>query len=483
MFSKVTMSYTSLLITLLTSCGAPQHKEPNPSTNKNTGDNSATVNDAVVPPQEYYDALLTDRMQALDQGSLNLRNQQILWLNFNGATVNKGYNKDQSFIICSRSTTIPSSGYSTDDQAKIVKQVAQYFSNAGVDIAITYTKPTAGDFTTMIVGGKYADLGCGSSSSTLGIAPYDVDNANPNDIGFAFVPSNKDLITQAITIAHESAHTFGLDHTDNRVDIMYPSVSSQETGFATGNAGRKIQNGPLMLQKNLGSGFASVSGTPVQPNGTVPTPDPNATPSNPIFPNTPDNNPNIADLPGIPGLGGLSQIISQLNPSMISQLAPLLPSLGNLPGGTTLNNPQTILAALTLFQNGAVKQNGGTYSLNSVMNNLTGSQAVSFGGSVLGILGLATGNPAGIATNALAPIVIDGLSSSTSSPSSAQPCDVAGLLGMSNVSNQGSLIALIPQYAQAINANASGTQAQALTDAVKIAVGQTYISIGNAKNP
>ena len=44
-----------------------------------------------------------------------------------------------------------------------------------------------------------------------------------------------------------------------------------------------------------------------------------------------------------------------------------------------------------------------------------------------------------------------------------------------------SKIILIPKYAQAIKANASGPQAAALTDAVKIAVGQTYIAIGNNK--
>ena len=168
---------------------------------------------------------------------------------------------------------------------------------------------------------------------------------------------------------------------------------------------------------------------------------------------------------------------------MISSLTPLLPILGALPGGTSLSNPQTILSALTLFQNGATKQNGGNFNLSNVMSTLTSPQAINFGSSIVTALGATTGNPAAVAAGTLAPILLNNLTSSPSSSASAQPCDVAALLGMANVSNQGSLIALIPQYAQAINANASGTQAQALTDAVKIAVGQSYVSIGSAKKP
>lgn len=473
------LSAVSFLIAI-SGCGAKQDdgiakSNSNNSKNGNSRDNTVAVQDAVVPPKEYYDALLTDRMRLLDQGSLNNHTEQVLWVNFNGATITKGYGNGQSFIVCSKSVTIPASGYSTADQTLILNQVAQYFSNAGVAVALTFDKPTSGDFTTMIVGGTYALLGCGASSSTLGIAPYDVDNANPNDLGFAFVPSSKNLETQAMTIAHEAGHTFGLDHTDNRIDLMYPTVSSQETGFAIGKSetGHSIQNGPLMLQKNLGSGFASLSGSPVQPSGAIPTPEPIPSTTIPTFPNAPANNPAIAGLPGIAGLGGLSQILGQLNPTLMGKLSPLLPILGAIPGGTFLANPQMILSALTLLQNGAAKQNGGTFNIGSLLSTLKGPQSVTFGSSVLSILGVATG---GTSIGTLAPIAISSLGNS--SQTASQPCDVAALLGMSNVANQGSLIALIPQYAQAIHANASGTQAQALTDAVKIAVGQTYISIG-----
>lgn len=476
------------LTALLYGCGAPHQPITSPSSSKSSSSNdSAVTNDAVTPPKEYYDALLADRMLALDQGTLATHSQQILWINFDGATVTKGYNRNQSFIVCAKTATIPVSGYSPTEQTQIVHQVAQYFSNAGVDVGITFDKPSVGDFTTLNVGGKYSDLGCGASSSTLGIAPFDVDNANPNDIGFAFVPANKDLTIQALTIAHEAAHSFGLDHSDNHVDIMYPIATSQETGFAIGNAGRSSQNGPLILQKNLGVGFASVSGSPIQPSGAIPTPVPSVAPVIPTFPNTPANNPTVAGLPGIPGLGGLSQILLQLNPAMISSLSPLLPALGALPAGISLNNPQTILSALTLFQNGVTKQNGGTFNLGSVMSTLSGPKSTSFGSAIFSILGAATGNPASIA-GVLAPIILNKIGSKQAATPAAtqtttQPCDVAALLGMTTVTNQGSLIALIPKYAQVIRVNASGSQAQALNDAVKLAIGQTYLSIGNVQKP
>ncbi len=467
------------IVLLLAGCGAhPGGAIADYSKGKSSnGEGEAAASDGVTPPKEYYDALLSERMLALDSGKLDSHSEQVLWINFNGAIVNKGYGTGQSFIVCKQSATIPASGYTTSEQTEIVQEVAQYYSNAGVSIALTFDQPKTGDYTTIHVGGRYADLGCGNSSSTLGIAPLDSDNANPNDIGFAFVPSSKDLTTQAMTIAHEAGHSFGLDHSNNRADLMYPSVSSAATGFAKGNVqGRGTQDGPLVLQKNLGSGFASVTGSAVQPAGPIPTPVPTPTPSNPTFPNTPAGNPSVAGLPGVPTLGGLGQIISQLTPSIIASINPMLPTLGGMPGGTSISNPSSILSALTIFQNGVVKQNGGTFNMGNILGSLTGQNATGFGSSIFSILGLATGNPMSIASTLL-PIILPKVSSS--SQTKTQAMDLTALFGMTNVSNQGALISQIPQYAQMIRVNATGTKAQTLTDALKLAVSQKYVTIGS----
>jgi hypothetical protein len=52
--------------------------------------------------------------------------------------------------------------------------------------------------------------------------------------------------------------------------------------------------------------------------------------------------------------------------------------------------------------------------------------------------------------------------------------NIAQILAMTNVSNPGQLIAMIPQYAQIIGANNQGTNAQALMTLVLMGVAQQY---------
>jgi hypothetical protein len=97
-------------------------------------------------------------------------------------------------------------------------------------------------------------LGIGQGAA--GIAPLDCGNQNEPDVCYAFSavldPSNtgsanESLKAIATTCAQETAHTYGLGHTTNQNDVMYPQLTFTATGFA---------KGPQTLQ-NDGSGQCS----------------------------------------------------------------------------------------------------------------------------------------------------------------------------------------------------------------------------------
>lgn len=465
---------------LLASCGNNNASSRTPNTS--AADNTARVNDAVKPPRAYYDALLADRMLALDQNAISTT--QVLWLNFKGATVQKGYNRDQSFIPCNNQSVIPDSGLSPADQKVVADKTAQFFSNAGVHIELTFDKPTSGDFTTMHIGGRYSNLGCLGGGSVLGISPLDDGNSNPNDVGFAFIPQGQDLQTLAETVAHESGHTFGLDHVTAQTDLMYFSSTSQIVGFqnSTLESGGP-QDAPTMLQKALGTGVASVTGTPVAPNGNVPTVP--VTPSNPSqpqpFPNMPSGIAGIFNLPGLSNLGGLNQLFGQLSPNIVSSLSGIIPQIGQLPGGAILQNPTSVMSLMTVLQNVVAQQNGGQINISQLSSLIsgTGGQAPQLS-TLLSMIGMSGANPAA-GISSLLPMILPKLGAAAPATStnaaSALPLDFAALMGMSTMTNPAQLIALIPQYSQLIQCNASGGQSAALMDVVKLAITQQYKTI------
>jgi Matrixin len=454
------------LCALVTACGS-SHSGSSGSSDASA---DAARDKTVTPPKAYYDALLVERMNLAGSGALATAQTQVLWVNFNGATVKQGYNRGESFIPCSDSVTIRPSGLSKNDQETIIKKLAEYYSNAGVKLSVTYDKPTSGDFTTIHVGGNYSDLGCRGGSSVAGIAPYDVDNANPNDIGFVFLKSNK-VGALAQTIAHESGHSFGLDHTDNVKDIMYPVERSEVQGFAIGKAEGTgdEQNGPEVLQANVGSGSATVSGVPVIPTSPVPVvvlPTPVVIPGLPVIPTTPSS------FPGLGNLGGLASILSALPPSLTASLANILPTLntGAFPGSGAVPNAQGAFAILTALQNATMGQNNGQFNMGQIVSMVTSftpiniNQFLSLGG-ILGAIGTGQNGPT--------PINITGLTSAVSGQVPTA-INLAQLLGLASIGNPGTLIALLPQYSQIIGSNAQGANAQALLSIIMMGIGQQY---------
>jgi MYXO-CTERM domain-containing protein len=110
------------------------------------------------------------------------------------------------------------------------------------NVDIVSTRPTAGRYSMMMIGGTATLVGSGGG--VVGIAPLDCGNSNESNVGFAFsaslVQSNRTsqasadraLREIALTAAHEAGHAYGLEHVNNTADIMYPSVSQGQATFA-----------------------------------------------------------------------------------------------------------------------------------------------------------------------------------------------------------------------------------------------------------
>ncbi len=452
--------------TLVTGCGSSQ--------SGSTGSSDATAqtgrDKTVTPPKAYYDALFKERMNLAGSGGLATPQTQVLWVNFDGATVKQGYDRGESFIPCADSVSIKPSGLSKSEQETIIKKVAEYYSNAGVKLNVAYDKPTFGDFTTIHVGGSYSDLGCSGGSNVAGIAPYDISNANPNDVGFVFLKSKKvGLLSE--TIAHESGHSFGLDHTDNVQDIMYPVERPEMVGFGIGKAegSGETQNGPEVLQANLGSGSATISGAPVAPTTPVPVvvvPPPVVIPGLPVTPTTP------AAFPGLGNLGGLASILSSLPATLTASLSNILPVLntGAFPGSGSVPNAQGAFAILTALQNATMGQNSGQFNMGQIVSTITNFKPINIDqflsvGGLLGAIGIGQKSPT--------PINITGITSAVAGQVPTA-INLAQILGLASIGNPGALIALLPQYSQIIGSNAQGANAQALLSIIMMGIGQQY---------
>jgi len=442
------------MVWTLSGCGANSGSRGSSSGDGTASNSRDTI---VAPPQAYFDALLTDRMQMAANGALQAAQDQVMWVNFNGATIAKGFTKDASFLPCKSSVVIPPAPLSESDKDAILTQVAQYFSNAGAKLSISADKPASGDYTTIHVGGSYSAFGCAGSVNVAGIAPFDVGNANPNDVGFVFM-STKDVKSLAQAIAHEAGHTFGLDHSDNKLDLMYAQAMATVNGFmkGTANISGLEQDASAILQTALGSGMATLSGLPVAASSAV----------SKIPPTV---------LAGTANLGKLGGLLNSLGGSVHKSLNAYIPALsgGAIPAGVIPPNAQGALVLLTVLQNATMGKNAGVMDMVQFGLMVSGYSPASIS-MYLQLAGLVLNS--GILTGQPVPVNIPGVTGSLPGqiPSTI---NVSQILGMNNITNPSQLISMLPQYAQIIGATQQGPNAQALLSLVMMAVGQQYQTI------
>jgi hypothetical protein len=217
----------------------------------------------------------------------------IIFLNFEGATLTQPSNglddssQNRSWIAGGtvKYPAFDPSPYApafTRDSA--INAISNMFKTlyADFNVQVVTTRPASGSYTMCMVGGTPELVG--ESQGVAGVAPLDCGNMNEADVVYAFAsdldPSttgsaSASMRAIAITAAQETAHSFGLGHTTNEMDVMYPQLLPGQTAFGgltdiqpdgSGKCGNgKTQDSAGMLKMVIG---ASSGG----PTMTGPTP-------------------------------------------------------------------------------------------------------------------------------------------------------------------------------------------------------------------
>ncbi len=125
------------------------------------------------------------------------------------------------------------------------------------DVRVVTTKPPDNvPYTMAVIGGSRGELQL--EEGTLGVAPMDCDDAQPNNVIFAFAEEVHDLKELAMVVVHEAGHAMGLAHVDQEDAIMFP-YSSRDVDWGAGNVpdglacdGTSYQASFEVLTTNLG---------------------------------------------------------------------------------------------------------------------------------------------------------------------------------------------------------------------------------------
>jgi hypothetical protein len=222
------------------------------------------------PPVEDTGVIVGDvligglhRPRPLEQ-ALGPNGHHIIFVNFDGVTLGANYDDsvhNQSSIAggVGHSITVPPFN-STDltnqfNQAQVIDDVInkarEFFADFNVDLVTQ--RPASPDYVMCAVGGDPSLIGapCSQGGCVAGIAPLDCQptnqgiDYNPNgdiEVVFAFSAVSKmfggsyqeKVLDLATTIAQETAHSYGLGHTQNPMDVMNPYESGMTVGFESG---------------------------------------------------------------------------------------------------------------------------------------------------------------------------------------------------------------------------------------------------------
>jgi hypothetical protein len=181
----------------------------------------------------------------------NAASSNALYVNFDGVTL--GFGTDDAPTDLSELTqgatvvvppfALPANAKFTLQQGKdsITDRLRFFYKRFNVQVV---TAPPSGNYTMIAVGGLNSILP--GLSGAAGVSPLDCDNSNPNNVVYDFSanqpPDYGGLPGIAITAAHESGHSYGLEHTTNPADIMYsvatPNITIDNVfgaSFTTGN--------------------------------------------------------------------------------------------------------------------------------------------------------------------------------------------------------------------------------------------------------
>jgi hypothetical protein len=204
-----------------------------------------------LPPPRVPPAGIENQNLPLPPGALAVDPPHILFLNFGGQMLHGGNcNSSQtncSFIVTGSTYNFPA--YTGTNIAQIVQTVQGFYMPFNVQIVTS--RPASGNYSMTMVGPGSAITG---TPGAAGVAPLDCGDANQNDVSYAFTDVVSSVHEIAVTIAQESAHGFGLGHTNDPTDIQYPALSGRETAF---------QNKNMMIY-DIGGGSSDCTGTGMQ---------------------------------------------------------------------------------------------------------------------------------------------------------------------------------------------------------------------------
>jgi hypothetical protein len=192
-----------------------------------------------------------------------------LYLDFDGGRVNS---QAGDFWLGSNYVDIPAYSLSSFGWAGREQESISIITDfvredyAAYNLNITTVKPSSGEYTTMYVGGGNDWFRPGSG--VIGVATYDVGNADPSNYGFAFtdelsvyLPYCSGDIAQfseyvANLVTHEAGHTFGLNHINDVSETMNPylPITPRKSMFGVGaiSGSTTVQDSQSLLGADLG---------------------------------------------------------------------------------------------------------------------------------------------------------------------------------------------------------------------------------------
>jgi len=435
-------SQLSKLITialLLAACG--DDAQP-PS--KASGDSAdAGMKTYVEPPKDYYNALLTASFRGLKDQDEAARGNPVIYLNYGGASIDRGYEAGESFVLCNDQANIPGAGFSAADENTVTTRVAAMFAEKSMAVDVVDTAPVTGSYTMIVVGGSLADLGCAEQENVKGIAPLDRGNANASDIGFVFTKFDSATETVATAAFTQAGHTLGVVDGAGDDGLLYKTglnlAAAQDATNITLPQGLEIIAGLAQLLADL------AAGQKLDISNLLPLIDA-------LFPGglggITGGVGQLPDLTKIGGLSGLTEIISVLG---IANSALTNPANNNPGLIGKLGNLGAIIAIFKDLQAGGLK---GLLDLIKIGNP----------GDLIKILQDLLNGKKGGANAEFDLVPVDRL----------PECDL--LLGL-KFADTATLLAHLKESAALINKNFSGDTQEALLSLLKVAYAQAYKKI------
>ncbi len=167
----------------------------------------------------------------------------VLVLEMNGVTLRPWCGNGDSAngaLNCSplvdQMTTFPAVG----NQAAILQEVQGYMQDFGITIAANRPPPYL-PYTLAVIGGTAANAGYGGG--TCGIANVACDGLKRNHVSLTFTSCGSSLIPDIV--AQETSHNWGLEHTNNPTDILYPTANGGAKAYVDDCMNIVSNDGPI----------------------------------------------------------------------------------------------------------------------------------------------------------------------------------------------------------------------------------------------